>query len=98
MGGGVGVGGGGSSLASGSLASSRTASGKQAWASFSISANSASSSLGYLRESFGISSFCSSALALVSSFCREGRGVAERGWTRGGHSGRHDLCGNQPVS
>jgi hypothetical protein len=37
-------------------------------------------------------------LALVSSFCREGRGVAERGWTRGGHSGRHDLCGNQPVS
>ena len=74
------------------------ASGKHACASFSISANSASSSLGYRSESFGISSFCSSALALVSSFCREGRGVAERGWTRGGHSGRHDLCGNQPVS
>ena len=99
MGGGV-AGSGGVSFTGSSLASSSltTASGKQAWASFSISANSASSSLGYLRESFGISSFCSSALALVSSFCREGRGVAERGWTRGGHSGRHDLCGNQTVS
>ena len=99
MGGGVGVGGGvsftGSSLASSSLTA---VSGKQAWASFRISSYSASSSLGYRSESFGISSFCSSALALVSSFCREGRGVAERGWTRGGHSGRHDLCGNQPVS
>ncbi len=99
MGGGVGVGGGvsftGSSLASSSLTA---ASGKHAWASFSISANSASSSLGYLRESFGISSFCSSALALVSSFCSVGLGDDERGCVRGGHSGRHDLCGNQPVS
>ena len=25
----------------------------------------------------------------------EGRGVAERGWTRGGHSGRHDREINQ---
>ena len=98
MGGGCGVGGGGSSLASGSLASSRTASGKQAWASFSISANSASSSLGYLSESFGISSFCSSALALVSSLFSVGLGDDDRGCVRGGHSGRHDLCEDQPVS
>ena len=99
MGGGVGVGGGvsftGSSLAS---ASSRTASGKQACASFSISANSSSSSLGYLRESFGISS-CDEALSfLTSSFASVGLGDDDRGCVRGGHSGRHDLCGNQPVS
>ena len=98
MGGGFAGSGGGSSLASGSLASSRTASGKHAWASFRISSYSASSSLGYLSESFGISS-CEEALSfLTSSFCREGLGDDERGCVRGGHSGRHDLCGNQPVS
>ena len=98
MGGGVAGSGGGSSLASGSLASSRTASGKQACASFSISANSSSSSLGYRSESFGISS-CEEALSfLTSSLASVGLGDDDRGCVLGGHSGRHDLCGNQTVS
>ena len=68
--------------------SSRTASGKHAWASLRISSYSASSSLGYRSESFGISSLTVSLSFLTSSLASVGLGDDERGCVRGGHSGR----------